>query len=157
METIVTLTITLDGVRPPIWRRLEVPASNHLGELHSTLNAAMGWADYHLHKFEVGDRTYGVPDLDFFPADDKTLPEENVVLGDLVRAGVEASSTTTTSATTGAAVSSSRDSALASMASSTRAAPTVAAPLLRRTAAVYGASRSSGGPWPTRGTPSTTT
>jgi hypothetical protein len=88
MDMIVTLKVKLIGLEPPVWRRLEVPASYHLGELHSALNAAMGWLDYHLHEFEVGGRKYGVPDLDFFPADDTTLPEENIVIGDLARAGV---------------------------------------------------------------------
>lgn len=89
MDEIVTLKITLLGAKPPIWRRLEVPASYHLGELHQALNAAMGWLDYHLHEFVIGGRCYGVPADDFFPDDDNTLPEENIVLGDLARADVQ--------------------------------------------------------------------
>jgi hypothetical protein len=89
MEEIVTLKITLLGAKPPIWRRLEVPGPCHLGDVHRTLNAAMGWLDYHLHEFEIGDRSYGVPDVDLFPDEDTMLPEENIVLGDLARAGVK--------------------------------------------------------------------
>jgi hypothetical protein len=89
MDTVLTLKITLLGAKPPIWRRLEVPASYHLGELHAALNTAMGWSDYHLHEFDIGGRRYGAPDIDFSAEGDETLPEENVVLGDLARAGVK--------------------------------------------------------------------
>jgi len=58
METIVTLKITLLRAKPPIWRRLEVLASYNLGELHITLNAAMGWLDSHLHMFDVDGRDF---------------------------------------------------------------------------------------------------
>jgi hypothetical protein len=47
----------------------------------------MGWLDYHLHAFEIDGRRYGVPD-DSFDLDD-TLPEEEIVLADLVSVGVE--------------------------------------------------------------------
>jgi len=83
---IVTLTITLDDIEPRIWRRLEVPAAYRLDELHRIVNAAMGWLDYHLHEFEIGGRRYG-SDIDMSAQADRTLPEENVVIGDLARAG----------------------------------------------------------------------
>jgi len=89
METIVTLKITLIRAKPPIWRRLEVPALYNLGELHSTLNAAMGWLDCHLHQFDVGERKYSISDDDIWIDVDPPLPEESVTLADLVRAGVK--------------------------------------------------------------------
>lgn len=84
---IVTLTISLDEIEPRIWRRVEVPASYYLSELHRTLNAAMGWLDYHLHEFQIGGRRYGAPDMDMSVEADRTLPEENIVIGDLARVG----------------------------------------------------------------------
>jgi hypothetical protein len=84
---IVTLTITLDDIEPRIWRRLEVPAAYRLDELHRAVNAAMGWLDYHLHEFEIGGRRYGMPDVDISTEADRTLPEENTVIGDLAHAG----------------------------------------------------------------------
>ena len=89
METIVTLKTALVGAKPPIWRRLEVPASYHLGELHSTLNAAMGWLDSHLHQFDIDGRKYSISDDDIWIDVDPPLPEESVTLADLVRAGVK--------------------------------------------------------------------
>ncbi len=85
-DGIVTLTVTLRGTSPRVWRRLEVPASLTLDRLHEILVTAMGWLDYHLHAFDIEGRRYGVPDDDF--DFDDTLPEEQVVLGDLARADV---------------------------------------------------------------------
>jgi len=89
METIVTLKITLLRAKPPIWRRLEVPASYHFGELHVALNVAMGWLDSHLHQFDVGEREYSISDDDIWIDVDPPLPEESVTLTDLVRDGVK--------------------------------------------------------------------
>jgi hypothetical protein len=86
---IVTLTIALDEVEPRIWRRVEIPASYRLDELHRALNATMGWLDYHLHEFRIGDFRYGAPDVDMSAMGDRTLPEENIVIGDLARAGTK--------------------------------------------------------------------
>jgi hypothetical protein len=89
METIVTLRITLLRAKPPIWRRLEVPASCNLGELHITLNATMGWLDSHLHMFDVDGREYSISDNDIWVDADTPLPEESVTLARLVRDGVK--------------------------------------------------------------------
>ena len=85
---IVTLKITLKGTRPAVWRRVEVPASCDLAKVHGVLNAAMGWHDRHLHEFDIEGRRYGIPDTDWFPEGDFTIPEEQVILGDLARVGV---------------------------------------------------------------------
>lgn len=58
------IKVTLQGIRPFIWRRIQVPADIRLGKFHRVLQAAMGWTDSHLHAFRIGDVTYGVPDPD---------------------------------------------------------------------------------------------
>ncbi len=58
------LKISLHGAKPPIWRRLEVPADLTFAGLHRVIQAAFGWADAHLHEFEFGDHRVGVPDQD---------------------------------------------------------------------------------------------
>lgn len=55
----VQLKVTLRGVRAPVWRRLVVPSSFTLAELHSVFQTAMGWTDSHLHAFEVDGVLYG--------------------------------------------------------------------------------------------------
>lgn len=47
------LKVSIAGARPPIWRRVLVPARSTLAELHPVIQALMGWYDDHLHEFEV--------------------------------------------------------------------------------------------------------
>lgn len=76
--------VTLLGVRPPVWRRLLVPADIHLGDLHRILQAAMGWKDCHLHVFSVAKDTFGAlaPDGDDKPGTDWD-DERRITLRDL--------------------------------------------------------------------------
>jgi hypothetical protein len=53
------LKITIEGSRPPIWRRVRVPGSITLAGLHEVIQRVMGWEDYHLHQFELGSRSFG--------------------------------------------------------------------------------------------------
>src|SRR5450759_5245617 len=50
---------TLRGVKPPVWRRLLVPGTMTLGDLHKAIQAAMGWRDCHLHAFDIGGEQFG--------------------------------------------------------------------------------------------------
>lgn len=59
---ILQLKVTLRGVRPPIWRRLEIASSTTLLELHHVLQGAMGWSNCHLHLFAQNGVFYGAPD-----------------------------------------------------------------------------------------------
>ena len=61
---IYQIKITLRDSKPPIWRRLDVPDTMTLAQLHHVIQAAMGWADYHLHQFTVNGVEYGVPHPD---------------------------------------------------------------------------------------------
>jgi hypothetical protein len=58
---IYQIKVTLLGTKPPIWRRLLVPASLTLAKLHDVLQTAMGWHDCHMHEFRVGQRRFGRP------------------------------------------------------------------------------------------------
>lgn len=62
--TVYQLKITLLDTKPPIWRRVLVPADITLDALHEVIQAAFGWWNYHLHDFEFGRTRYGVPDVD---------------------------------------------------------------------------------------------
>jgi hypothetical protein len=55
----VQLTVILRDIEPPIWRRLLVPATMALRELHGVIQTAMGWEDYHLHMFDIDGVLYG--------------------------------------------------------------------------------------------------
>jgi PHD/YefM family antitoxin component YafN of YafNO toxin-antitoxin module len=69
-ETVYQFKVTLKGIRPPIWRRIQVPENYTFWDLHVAIQDAMGWLDYHLHEFSVTDprsqspAVIGVPDED---------------------------------------------------------------------------------------------
>lgn len=56
------LKLTLLDIKPPIWRRIQVPEGT-LDDLHAHIQTAMGWTNTHLHHFEIGGRRYGDPRL----------------------------------------------------------------------------------------------
>jgi hypothetical protein len=58
------IRVTLRDVEPTVVRVIDVPASTSLPELHHLLQAALGWADDHLHQFVAGETVWGVPDPD---------------------------------------------------------------------------------------------
>jgi hypothetical protein len=59
------LKIVLRDVRPVCWRRVHMPASATLGQLHEVIQVAFAWDGDHLHGFTVGRRQYGDPYFDF--------------------------------------------------------------------------------------------
>jgi hypothetical protein len=62
-QTIIQAKVTLQQIEPSIWRRLLLPPSLNLAELHHVLQAAFGWRDEHLHEFIIGGLVYGAPEL----------------------------------------------------------------------------------------------
>ena len=54
------LKVTIDEIRPSIWRRIQVKSDISLFKLHKILQVVMGWYDCHLHQFLIGDETYSV-------------------------------------------------------------------------------------------------
>ncbi len=50
---VLQLKITIKGIKPPIWRRVEIPDNYTFFHLHHVIQEAMGWLDYHLHSFEI--------------------------------------------------------------------------------------------------------
>ncbi len=51
-QRIHIIRVTLNGSKPPIWRKLTVPSDIVLGELHEVIQIAMGWTNSHLHRFD---------------------------------------------------------------------------------------------------------
>lgn len=78
------LKMVLEHVKPPIWRRLEVPGSISLAELHEVIQVAMGWSNSHLHEFEINGRAYGVVDDD---APAELLDAGGFTLAEVAQAG----------------------------------------------------------------------
>lgn len=79
------LRIELEGIRPPIWRRIWIDSGATLIKLHHVIQAAMGWTDAHLHQFHIGGVTYATPhpedELDRVIVDERTVRLDRVLNG----------------------------------------------------------------------------
>lgn len=78
------LKITLDSIKPPIWRRVLVPDCT-LADLHEVIQVAMGWEEAHMHEFVIGQRRFQTPP----PFGDGVLmegvePAEQLLLSEVV-------------------------------------------------------------------------
>jgi Plasmid pRiA4b ORF-3-like protein len=60
---ILQFKIWLIGISPIIWRRVQVPASVTLRELHGVIQVAMGWEGIHLFQFRLRARRFGSLEL----------------------------------------------------------------------------------------------
>ena len=58
------LRITLQEIRPPVWRLVQIPDSLRLSRLHDALQTVIGWTDSHLRRFEKDCKRWGVPEHD---------------------------------------------------------------------------------------------
>ncbi len=69
-DQIYQFKVTLKGIKPPIWRRIQVPATYTFWDLHVAIQDSMGWTDTHLHHFEILNpatemkEEIGIPDED---------------------------------------------------------------------------------------------
>jgi hypothetical protein len=85
-KTTIQLRISLKDHTPTIWRRLVVPGEIKLTKLHLIFQAAMGWEDYHLHQFQIGEQVYGVPDDEFDFEEFDDIDEDTVLFSEVVTA-----------------------------------------------------------------------
>lgn len=74
--------ISLDGIKPPIWRRVLVEDDISLDEFHEIILSTMGWDGYHLYDFRIGNLSYQVPHEDDFGMGD--ADSEQTLLSDIV-------------------------------------------------------------------------
>jgi hypothetical protein len=66
MPQIARLKIQLDDMERPVARRVEVPSTIGLNELHLVIQIVMGWKNDHLYEFRVGrDLIWSFPDPDW--------------------------------------------------------------------------------------------
>lgn len=63
-KKIYQIKVSLMGSKPSIWRRILVPETTTLHQLHDILQIVMGWEDCHLHMFTINEQNYGDPEQD---------------------------------------------------------------------------------------------
>lgn len=80
-ERIHQIKITLLGTKPPIWRRVQVPADIKLADLHIVIQIVMGWYGEHLYEFTINQENYG--DLDMLGGE--TEDDSQFSLGELIK------------------------------------------------------------------------
>ena len=79
---IYQVKITLQHIKPPIWRRLQMDDCS-LDELHDIIQVSMDWDDEHMHAFVIEGEQYG----DLERGGDFEYDSRSVRLCDLVKRG----------------------------------------------------------------------
>ncbi|MFL6052564.1 MAG: plasmid pRiA4b ORF-3 family protein [Actinoallomurus sp.] len=82
------IKVQLLGVtKPPVWRRLQIPADLSLDRLHEVIQAAMGWEYAHLHVFSDGWSEYGLLDRELGHQDERKVRLSQLLtsVGDKIR------------------------------------------------------------------------
>nr|MDQ2874536.1 plasmid pRiA4b ORF-3 family protein [Actinomycetota bacterium] len=83
IDQVAELKVSLAGARPPIWRRVQLPVTATLGDLHEAIQVLFGWDGDHLHVFDAGKKQYSDPFMDLEGAGD----EEEVRVRDALAPG----------------------------------------------------------------------
>ena len=84
---IYRIKVGLRGTKPPIWRRLELPADTGLAALDRIIRTAFGWSGDHMHIFQTPYGDFGVADreLDHRAEGPVTLEQVAPATGDRLR------------------------------------------------------------------------
>jgi len=82
---LLQLRIELAWIKPKIWRRIVVPESITLGNLHHVLQMAFNWGGYHLHEFDIDGERFGIPDpeVDWEPIRSEKRIQLKTALGEI--------------------------------------------------------------------------
>ena len=85
-KDIYQIQLSLNGSKPRIWRRLVIASNILLADFHKVIQTAMGWENYHLHHFVVGDVFYAPKTKgDLFWDDMNDIDYKKVRLHDLLQ------------------------------------------------------------------------
>ena len=58
VDQVAELKVSLARFRPPVWRRVQLPVTATLGDLHAVIQVLFDWDGDHLHEFRVGKKRY---------------------------------------------------------------------------------------------------
>lgn len=87
----MTVRVDLTDAKPPVWRRLVLPSTLRLDQLHGVLQAVFAWEDRHLHRFVLGQDAWGDGEKYLCPFDveegeDEGVPESDVRVDEVLAA-----------------------------------------------------------------------
>jgi len=82
---IATIRVEMEDIEPLIRREMEAPTSMTLKALHETIQALMGWCDYHLWEFSDAENRYIPPVSDMDWGDKPCRKAETVRLRDICK------------------------------------------------------------------------
>jgi hypothetical protein len=74
------LHVSITFSDPLIWRRIQVPGTFTLAQLHDTIQLSMGWSDSYVHQFLVGKISYEPTIKSNVPRESKRFDEHNYKL-----------------------------------------------------------------------------
>ncbi len=80
-DRVYQFKITLKGIKPPVWRRIQVPEVYSFWDLHVAIQDSMRWMDCHLHEFEIIDPSTGEKEHIGLPLDDYFDDEPEILPG----------------------------------------------------------------------------
>jgi Plasmid pRiA4b ORF-3-like protein len=83
IDQVAELKVSLIDFRPPIWRRVRLPVTATLADLHVVIQVLFGWDGDHLHLFQVGKKQYSDP----FMSLERTGDEDAIRVRDATSAG----------------------------------------------------------------------
>jgi hypothetical protein len=86
IDQVAELKVALVSFRPAIWRRVQLPVTASLGDLHEVIQRLFGWDGDHLHVFRAGKKEYGDP----FVGLEGTQDEDAVRIRDAMALGAGA-------------------------------------------------------------------
>lgn len=84
-DQVYQFKITLQGIKPPVWRQIQIPETCTFWDMHVAIQDVMGWWDYHLHEFEIMNPSTGLKVNIGLPYDEfgrKVLVELNQKIAD---------------------------------------------------------------------------
>jgi hypothetical protein len=85
IDQVAQLKVSLTGFRPPVWRRVLLPVTASLGDLHTVIQILFGWDGDHLHVFTVGKKQYS----DWYFNLEETLDEDELRVRDALSSGTK--------------------------------------------------------------------
>ena len=78
------IKVTLEGIQPPIWRRVQLGRDTTLAKFHMVLQRAMGWTNSHLHQFVIRGQYFAPRDVFSEFGGPKMGSETKTTLADVV-------------------------------------------------------------------------